>query len=446
MRLISIPCIVMASINFAVGIYYLYFFYRRTEIKEHLPFALLCLSVGMYDVFSVGLYNAVSVSEGIVWQRLQLGAGVVVSIFITWFSGIFIWGSLSKTLKVLIVWFILFLIASFFVPPEISLSISDPAVKHIVIGQLPEIVYYEGSVGWFYNIEIFTFIAAYFYLMLLFVRHFRQNHNRKTLLIIIVGFLAYFCGVLNDSFVAMQMYGFIYLSEYSFSIIIIGMAYILLNKFVDLHLDYEELNKNLEHKVMERTSEIEKLNQDLQRMAEHDDLTGIYNRRFFNEYFDIEVRRARNWIEHKSQLGKALENDMNFGIAIIDIDFFKTINDTYGHAAGDMVLKKVVELMNAGIFTRDVLCRYGGDEFVLLLTKTSNHGIYQAVEKIRKSIEEHCFTLDNEAKDCLHVTISVGLVNLDEVLEVNPDAALRLADERLLRAKSLGRNRVVYQE
>jgi diguanylate cyclase (GGDEF)-like protein len=135
---------------------------------------------------------------------------------------------------------------------------------------------------------------------------------------------------------------------------------------------------------------------------------------------------------------------MNFGIALIDIDHFKRINDQYGHAMGDNVLKQVVDIMHANLFTRDVLCRYGGDEFALLLTKTSDAGILQAVEKIRKEIDEHVFQAGDAGKACLHVTISAGMATLDEVLETRCEDTLKLADERLLRAKSRGRNTVVH--
>jgi diguanylate cyclase (GGDEF)-like protein len=219
----------------------------------------------------------------------------------------------------------------------------------------------------------------------------------------------------------------------------------LLDKFVKTQTAFEKLNVQLEEKVNERTREIEKLNHELKHLAECDGLTGIYNRRFFNEYFEIEVKRAKSFIEHKAKLDPNQGNDMNFGLAIIDIDQFKPINDTYGHPAGDSVLKQITDIMKENMFTRDVLCRYGGDEFVMLLTKTSHDGILQAAEKIRKEIEEHVFVIDENRKS-KHVTISVGLVNFNEVPDKKSEDILKIADERLLEAKRRGRNRVVYGE
>jgi hypothetical protein len=79
----------MASINFYVGAYYLFFYAKRKQIKEHLPFSLLCLSVGFYDFLCVGLYNAASLEDGIFWQRLQLDTVVIISVFLIWFAATF---------------------------------------------------------------------------------------------------------------------------------------------------------------------------------------------------------------------------------------------------------------------------------------------------------------------------------------------------------------------
>jgi diguanylate cyclase (GGDEF)-like protein len=130
---------------------------------------------------------------------------------------------------------------------------------------------------------------------------------------------------------------------------------------------------------------------------------------------------------------------------MIDIDLFKSINDTCGHLTGDSILKQVVEIIQRNIFSRDVLCRYGGDEFALLLTKTSKSGILQAAEKIRKEIEDGGYVLGPEARD-RKITISVGLVTFDEVLNMASAEILSIADGRLLKAKTNGRNTIVYED
>jgi len=138
------------------------------------------------------------------------------------------------------------------------------------------------------------------------------------------------------------------------------------------------------------------------------------------------------------------ENDMNFGLAMIDIDHFKRINDTWGHPAGDTAILEVVRTIQSIIFSRDVFCRYGGEEFVILFTRTSRDGIVQAIEKIRRSVEANLFRPAEDA-DPIHVTISIGAVIFDEVPGLTTQQFLRIADSRLLQAKKLGRNRLVHQ-
>ena len=327
-----------------------------------------------------------------------------------------------------------------FAGPNLTLSAADPAVKNISVWGV-SITYYEGAVGTIFQLAIVSAIVAYVYFCLIpLVRQYRKTRYRP-LLLIITSLVLYFGGVLNDSMVAMQFYDFIYISEYMFFFIIIAMAYTLLDKFVILHRSYEELNLELEQKVHARTREVETLNKHLKNLAERDGLTGIYNRRFFDGYFEIEVRRAKSYLEHQSRFGE--QNSMNFGLAIMDIDGFKGINDNYGHPVGDFVLKQVVEIMTQNIFSRDVLCRYGGDEFALLLTKTTGSGIIQATEKIRKEIAEHDF-IYNQDSAALHVTVSVGLVTFDEVIDKESQEILKITDDRLLKAKNSGKDRVIY--
>ena len=431
----------MASIDFSVGAYYLFFYLKRPQIKEHLPFALLCLSVGFYAVFSAGLYNSNSLPEGIFWQRLQLDITVPISIFLIWFAGIFTGQKDNRLIQIFIGWFLIIFIATLFVSPEFTLSTIHPAIKNINVLGI-QATYYEGRLGFVYQAELLSAIIVYIYFFYLFIRYYKKTRY-KPLLLIFAGLIIYFIGVVNDSLVAARVYQSIYIGEYAFSFIVIAMAYTLLDKFVNLQTAYEEFNVDLEQKVRERTSEIDRLNRSLKDLAERDGLTGVYNRRFFNEYFDIEVKRAKNYLEHKARLVPKEENEMNFGLAFIDIDQLKFINDTYGHQAGDAVLKQVTNIIERHIFTRDVLCRYGGDEFVLLLTKTSRAGVLQAAEKIRKEIDEHEFVID-KILTRQHVTVSVGLINFDEVPGQGNEEILKLADDRLLRAKNCGKNRIVY--
>ncbi|MBN1499457.1 MAG: GGDEF domain-containing protein, partial [Spirochaetes bacterium] len=180
------------------------------------------------------------------------------------------------------------------------------------------------------------------------------------------------------------------------------------------------------------------LNQRLKNASEIDGLTGVYNRRFFNEYSEIEIKRIIN----ERNYAKNMNYTSNFALAIIDLDDFKKINDTYGHITGDNVLIQTVNIIKKIIFTRDIVCRYGGEEFVVLFTKTSKEGAIQAIEKIRKEVERSEFIFNDDVKEG-HVTLSIGFASFDDSNFNNINDILKLADDRLYAAKSGGKNKLI---
>jgi len=186
--------------------------------------------------------------------------------------------------------------------------------------------------------------------------------------------------------------------------------------------------------------ETEVLNNKLKTVAETDGLTGVYNRHFFNEYFAIEVKKNISEISYPG----VLKEQRNFGLVIIDVDNFKSINDTYGHGVGDTVLVQVVNVIKRTIFSRDVVFRYGGEEFVVMFTKADRDGAIKTSERMRSEIERESFIFNNEIRNG-KLTISAGFACFNEVMqETNPNSLLTLADHRLLRAKAEGKNRLVY--
>lgn len=223
------------------------------------------------------------------------------------------------------------------------------------------------------------------------------------------------------------------------------VATILLIKDITSHKRNIEMlefqNQKLDHinmKLQKQNESIEAFNRKLKELAEVDELTGAYNRRFFNEYYEIEIFRALNQIEY-NQNNKTL---MNFCIAILDIDNFKHVNDTYGHIAGDQVLRQLVQIVKDNVFSRDIVCRYGGEEFAVIFTKTTKEGAVLAAEKIRAGIESHGFILSDTVKNH-HVTASIGLAAFCEDDCITGKSILKLADDRLYKAKMAGKNRVI---
>lgn len=431
----------MASVVFYVGSYHLVAYLRRRRAATYLPFALLCFSVSAYDFFSFRLYGSTSIEQGMYWQRLQLDTAFFISAFVSWFVITYTGGRNRGFLWLVVVSFSVLLLLSLVVDPSWTLSATRPSIKHIAFGSFA-LTYFEAEIGLVYNLQVGLAILFYVYVLFLLHRHYARTHDRNALVIIVSQYV-YFAGVISDSLVMNRVYPFIYVSEYAFLFIVLAMSYVLLTEFVGMYREVEIARARLEEKVGERTQEIRLLNQELQRLAEIDSLTGAYNRRFLDQYLEIEVRRAANAIRH-DRAGRDAVVDMNFGLAILDIDNFKKINDTFGHPVGDRVLVQVAELIRQNTFSRDIFCRYGGEEFVLIFTRTSRAGIFQAVEKIRLSIEQHPFHM-SEHVPAYRMTVSIGAAAFGDIPGRSASDVLRIADQRLLQAKSMGKNKVVFE-
>ena len=164
---------------------------------------------------------------------------------------------------------------------------------------------------------------------------------------------------------------------------------------------------------------------EIYRLTTVDGLTQVHNRRYFDEAIERELSRCRRY-------GRALS------LLLIDVDHFKRINDTFGHLAGDAVLKEVASAIQKRIRKEDLLSRYGGEEFAVLTPEIDHKGAQAMGEKVRKVIEKHEFSFDGEV---IPVTISCGVATLgkkgDEAV-----ALVQRADEKLYEAKESGRNKV----
>jgi diguanylate cyclase (GGDEF)-like protein len=159
-----------------------------------------------------------------------------------------------------------------------------------------------------------------------------------------------------------------------------------------------------------------------QYKATHDELTGVYNRSKFDELFEIEYLRALRYSRPVS-------------VAILDIDHFKNVNDTYGHLIGDEILKKMSKFCTKHIRQTDIFCRWGGEEFVLLMVETDTEQAFTVCDNLREGIEQMEFA--NLPK----ITVSMGYTQVSTG-DAKGDIFKR-ADEALYEAKESGRNKVV---
>ena len=200
----------------------------------------------------------------------------------------------------------------------------------------------------------------------------------------------------------------------------------------------QEKNKSeLEYSIEERTLELQialrelsEKNSELEKLSAIDPLTGLMNRRYFDERIVAECRRS---MREKTKLG----------IAMLDIDHFKNINDNYGHLCGDHCLKIFALTLQETIKRpSDIICRYGGEEFVLILPNTDQDGLINLLERVRKEVENKKITFEGQE---LQMTVSIGGCSRIVLADDEKNSIIAFADKQLYEAKESGRNRVIVK-
>lgn len=166
----------------------------------------------------------------------------------------------------------------------------------------------------------------------------------------------------------------------------------------------------------------------LAQKAQIDGLSGLYNRAYFDDRL-------------KEEYDRALRHGHSMSIAMIDLDHFKSINDTYGHPAGDTVISGIASIIQQQCRSIDIACRYGGEEFVLILPETTPDQAYALCQRIR----ERCELMSWSQHPSRAVTLSVGVVGTDDGSSVSctPGAWVEMVDRNLYQAKQTGRNKVI---
>lgn len=196
------------------------------------------------------------------------------------------------------------------------------------------------------------------------------------------------------------------------------------NSLLQRERELQTLNHTLEYQVQQRTEALEAANRQLEQLATRDALTGLYNRRCFDE-------KLKDCVHASKRSGRS------FALLVMDADHFKSINDTFGHGTGDLVLQQLATLLTEHTRCTDFLARYGGEEFVMLLPETTTEGdAITVAEKVRGAVEQASFTGVGQ------VTVSIGISLWDAGSPGSKDL-FHKADEALYQAKAAGRNRAM---
>ncbi len=196
--------------------------------------------------------------------------------------------------------------------------------------------------------------------------------------------------------------------------------------FIVRPVNEKEFNTRVE--ALAKTS---KYRINLKKQSVTDELTGLYNRKYLHHRLEAEISRAKRYGTPLSCL-------------LLDIDFFKTVNDMYGYDWGDVLLKKIAQMLEALIRKEDILTRYGDEEFILILPNTSEDNAFIFAERFRRDIEKMEFIPANE-EERHPITISGGISSYPflENVEENSNTIIRYAEHALYAAKKHGKNQIV---
>ncbi len=197
--------------------------------------------------------------------------------------------------------------------------------------------------------------------------------------------------------------------------------------FINLWREHNQLEITIEE-LRQANAKIKRQQDELRELAIHDHLTGLYQRRWFDEMAEKDVQLAKRSHEALS-------------LAMIDIDYFKNINDTFGHSTGDLVLIELARVLESTVRVADTPFRFGGEEFVVLMPMTGIHQALNIAERLRMQVETNVFS-DPASGSNLQVTVSIGVSEISQTPDFGLQNLVDEADKQLYNAKHAGRNRV----
>ena len=217
----------------------------------------------------------------------------------------------------------------------------------------------------------------------------------------------------------------------------------LATQFNGMRAQLNEIHARLESKIelgdaklretnsqlMSQSDELHRMNDELKRLSITDPLTGLYNRRQFERLIDTEVSMS-------------LRHGEDSSILVVDVDYFKKINDQYGHKVGDTVLRRLAKLLTENLRGTDMVCRIGGEEFVAICRRAKIEDAIAIGEKLRRNIEGFSFNVNMER---IAVTVSIGAATIpNDVGKISAEDFFQCADTALYYSKEHGRNRVTH--
>jgi len=203
-------------------------------------------------------------------------------------------------------------------------------------------------------------------------------------------------------------------------------------RLADSYKELKELNESLEERIKDRTKDLEESKDELKFLVSIDPMTKLYNRRYFSEMAE-------------EMFGVNKRKHTNVSLILLDIDNFKNVNDMYGHHIGDEVIIAVANILMDNTRKSDIVCRYGGEEYIIILPDTGMESSMKIAHNIRQLVEDTVIKLPKKKE--LSVTISIGVSMANMIVDNDIEIAINKADNAMYEAKRSGKNRVVmYKE
>ncbi|MBN1241084.1 MAG: diguanylate cyclase [Spirochaetales bacterium] len=456
MNLFSSLDLALALLCFYVGTFHLYLYLKRSAGGATVHFPLLCYAIALYAAASAFIYASDTAASGLNWQRIQYFCSIVLAVEFLNLTYRFLDRRSDAPKKAFLVALGALFIAGL-VFPGLTVDATRQAPRELAAFGA-SVSFHEAAPGLLWNALMAVELPGMVYVYILLARG-RLLRKQRDLTPLLVAFPAFFVAAILDNLVYSGSLRFIYTAEYGFMAVLMAMDLLLLQRFIGVFREVENLNLHLGEKVEERTREIKRLadelresnaallerNADLQEHAERDGMTLLLNHAAFHR-----------------RLGElySLARRQRFAVAamLLDVDKFKEINDSLGHQAGDEVIKRIAAALKESVRdydlksryrgegeapalrSYDIAGRYGGDEFAIVLPFCGAKDAVTVAERVCSRMRSLSFADRPE----LRVTVSVGCsVVADPSLLQAETELIRLADKALYVAKDRGRDRAV---
>lgn len=291
-------------------------------------------------------------------------------------------------------------------------------MEALVIVLTPQHVY----MGTFLGYQLFIMLSCG--LLIFWVIQAIKN-KREGSMIYLIGFSLFFLFAINDLLYSMLLVKTGYYLSFGLLILIMSQATIVAIHFLRALKTEEYLSSHLENVVLERTRELESEKNRFETLSKVDSLTLLYNKGYLTEVLNYEFEGFKRY-------------QSSLAVMMLDLDHFKTVNDTYGHVVGDEVLKQVADTLRQNSRRADIIGRFGGEEFLIIMRFTELEDAITHAEHLRDRISQLRFITE---KGAFAVTSSFGVTVANHNMQDEKEL-LQLSDEALYLAKSNGRNRV----